>query len=253
MKTDPPPPAHRPPRPPAPTQPHLQRKVFDIARPGRTPASSTSRPIIVGHSPSVQDHSVTVNAPSGEHTLLDPHKTVTPPEVNGLEQPDPVSQAQAPASAMSHVAAPIAPPVISPGAPAAPAQAAPQPQSVSASAEAQAIPTPSPVEPLNSESPPPVAPAPHEPVPPSSAPLASPVSSVAAAPQADELPEDLPAPDIEEEEPVVISKHVPHDHSSKWRLIVTLSVAVLIMLIIFDILLDADFITIKVLPHTHFF
>lgn len=31
------------------------RKVFDVSRPGRTPAGATSRPVIVGHKPQVQD------------------------------------------------------------------------------------------------------------------------------------------------------------------------------------------------------
>jgi hypothetical protein len=73
-----------------------------------------------------------------------------------------------------------------------------------------------------------------------------------AAHVADDIPTNLGSMHISED-PVLISKHVPKDGSTKWRWIIAILIILFIMLIVFDILLDADFITLRQVPHTRFF
>lgn len=57
---------------------HSHKKVFDVTRPGKAPASPTSRPVITGHKPPVQDDQfvpgtapLRASDPSEKHDLLD--------------------------------------------------------------------------------------------------------------------------------------------------------------------------------------
>lgn len=50
------------------------KKVFDVSRPGKTPVSPTSRPVIVGHKPQVKDPMM---SDRDERPLLDSNKKVT--------------------------------------------------------------------------------------------------------------------------------------------------------------------------------
>jgi hypothetical protein len=68
----------------------------------------------------------------------------------------------------------------------------------------------------------------------------------------DDIPADIGPMHINED-PVLISKHIPKDENHKWRWIIIASVIFLFLLVIVDILLDADFITLRQVPHTHFF
>lgn len=54
-----------------------RRSVFDVVRPGRTPASPTSRPVVSSQKP-VQDTSVTVGAPPVPRGLMDQKPSVAP-------------------------------------------------------------------------------------------------------------------------------------------------------------------------------
>lgn len=53
-----------------------KRGIFDVVRPGRTPASPTSRPVVNGQRP-VQDTSVTVGAPSVPRGLMDSKQKIS--------------------------------------------------------------------------------------------------------------------------------------------------------------------------------
>ena len=50
------------------------KKVFDVMRPGKTPVSPTSRPVIVGHKPQVKDPMM---SDRDERPLMDSNKKVT--------------------------------------------------------------------------------------------------------------------------------------------------------------------------------
>lgn len=186
-------PHRRPIRPIDPMQLRPRRQVFDIARPGRMPAPSTSRPLVTGHQPTVTDPSVTVQKPP-QHAMLRPRPVI------GME------------------VVPTAPSL-----PAAPARGV--------------EPTLQPI-------------APTQPANPPAAPYSAQVTG--GLPAVDDLSDSI-APMHISEEPVLISKHVPQGESRKWRWVTVAAVIFLFALIIFDILLDADFITLHQVPHTHFF
>lgn len=68
---------------PTPKTPPANKKVFDVMRPGKTPASANSRPMIVGHKPQVQDdmfvpgeNTRLATDPSKKHGLMDSSKKV---------------------------------------------------------------------------------------------------------------------------------------------------------------------------------
>jgi hypothetical protein len=70
-------------QPSKPKAPHSPKKVFDVMRPGKTPASATSRPVIAGHKPPVADdqfvpspHASLASDPSEKRPLMDPDKKV---------------------------------------------------------------------------------------------------------------------------------------------------------------------------------
>lgn len=192
------------------------RKIFDVARPGRSPASSTSRPLIVGHKPQVRDPAVTVNGVGYRRPLMDPRQKVNvdtnaaaPPQVI---QPSQISQA-GPASVQTGViAAPIAPSAPSvPSAPSAPAPA-PAPQSTTIPGQPGA----------------PIQPILHD----------------------DALLDNLPAPNIDEEQ-IVMSAHMPRQSGAVWSIVLTVVAVVLVAFLVLDILLDAGFLDWNI-PHTHF-
>lgn len=63
------------PKPGNAAQPLGQKKVFDVMRPGKSPASPTSRPVIVGHKPQVKDDQFVPSADSryANENPLDDH------------------------------------------------------------------------------------------------------------------------------------------------------------------------------------
>jgi len=240
-------PGRRPLRPLDSSQLRPQRRVFDIAPPGRTPASATSRPMLSGQQPAVRDMSMRpasqpAPAPTpgsgiaGHRPMLDPHQAAEsqPPTAASMEFAPPAS-GPSPDSAPGHRVAPaIARPQPTPQA--MPQAVAPRPPQASMQS---AAPQPQPMAALPPTQQPPAAV--HRPQP---------------SPQTAVLADDIPAhiePMHINDEPVLISKHVPHDQSTKWRWIIAGTLVVFLLLVIFDVLLDADFITLRQVPHTHFF
>ena len=97
-------------------------KVFDVSRPGTTPANPTSKPVIVG--PTVQDPSITLNGVGDRRTAAP-----APAGPRKIEISD---------GAMSAAPAlPVEPTAPAPEAPAAPTEPAPEPEAPAE--EAQAI------------------------------------------------------------------------------------------------------------------
>jgi hypothetical protein len=91
------------PNPTKPNQSLGQKKVFDVVRPGKSPASPTSRPVIIGHRPQVQDDQFVPSAdshyandnPFDKHALmehsskldLEPTEAATPTEATAKPMP----------------------------------------------------------------------------------------------------------------------------------------------------------------------
>jgi hypothetical protein len=191
-------------------------KVFDVTRPGKTPAPAASKPVIVGHKPQVQDPSVTVNG-VGERRPLGGHKKI---EV----------------TSGTHM-----PPIEVPNEPEAPVKAEDIPETeVDALAEVaiegvndgQAA-----VEPeLTAEAAPQIQPgAPRKPI----APLPE-----------NALAETTAAPDPEPQG-IVVSDHAAQ-HSSAGKSILLVVIVILLAVAILNVLLDADMVKVEGLPHTDF-
>lgn len=128
-----------------PQPPRPQRKVFDVMRPGRAPASSTSKPVIVGHKPLVRDPAVTMAAPARRPLMNAGRKvTVRPtaPVATPATPTPPVSAAQ-PGSPALPPATDLAAPPLTPSP--APASTAP------AVTPAPAAPAPKPAEPAHED------------------------------------------------------------------------------------------------------
>ena len=123
------------------------KKVFDVSRPGKTPVSSTSRPVIVGHKPEVQDPMMshddddkrpllngkkklvvqpiaTTPTPQGSEAVQSPTLPLPPPKAERLEaQSQPEQDLDLAALQKSTVEAKTA----TPSAPTLPAAAMPAP------------------------------------------------------------------------------------------------------------------------------
>jgi hypothetical protein len=224
----------------------VQRKVFDVMRPGRAPASSTSKPVIVGHKPQIKDPSVTVNGVGESRQLMDSRQKIAIKPI---------------APVQSSTAAPVpATPQVMPA-----PHAAPQiPVTVASASSAESMVSKPPVASQSSAippspaitatpAPPVIAPTPDLPVT-SSTPAASAVTVPSASSQphmtADDLPTDMPGMDIQEQH-VTSSPHVPTEGSSLWKFLVPIIIVIVFALIIVNILLDAGFIDLPV-PHTRF-
>ncbi len=180
----------------------LPRKVFDVRRPGRAPASSTSRPLIVGHKPQINDPSVTVNGVGLRRPLLDPRQKIAVSSPgNDPQQPVQAAGKLAAAGVAASVADQKAPQATPYGF--EPAEITPMP-----------APSSLPQKPANME----VAPVSGE----------------------DALLAGLPAPAIKEEQ-VMVSPHIPRQGSA-WKIVVAILVLVLLVVAAFDVLLDAGFL-----------
>lgn len=80
-------------KPGKPKTPQTHKKVFDVMRPGKAPASPTSRPVIVGHKPPVADdqfvptpHQRIMHDPSEKRPLMDPDKKIGLTPLPGTEE-----------------------------------------------------------------------------------------------------------------------------------------------------------------------
>jgi hypothetical protein len=246
------------PNPQRPTIPGpVQRKVFDVMRPGRAPANSTSKPVIVGHKPQVQDPSVTVNGVGEARPLLDSRKKISITAHDGDTAAGQAPKPPVPAIPSLPKAAPEVPV-------AAPATM-PEPQSV--------VP-PSPEGPKADDGPsvwpsrdeqPPVTP--EVSVSAGVSPAETVTSSIPedTAPQADAVAPTTPEPAMPEDDllatmpaPEVDDHHAPSAEPSyvgprtiPWRLLIPIIVILVLAIAIVDILLDADFLSWSI-PHTHF-
>ncbi len=194
-------------------------------RPGRAPASATSKPIIVGHRPQVRDTSVTLaGSPPASPQFIHSHQKI---QIN-------TGGADTPATPVSPVGAPA--PASVPNVSAAPVSSA-MPITVSSAGSG----TPQSLTPSVSVSPP-AAPA-----------VAVQVDHLAAGDSEDDLLGAMPAPsvNIEPAKEITISPHVPKPKTI-WRWIIPIAIVVVVGLVVLDLLLDASFITMGI-PHTHFF
>jgi hypothetical protein len=234
-----------------------QRKVFDVMRPGRAPANSTSKPVIVGHKPMVQDPSVTMNGVGDSRALLDSRKKIA---ITAHDAPAAVPVAVAPAPAPSAPAVPSMP------APEPPA--APEPPTLPAEPAAPEQPEDGPTvwPPRDEQPPPPLQPAvsPAETITSSIPDDTTPKPGVVTAPAAvpttepdavmapdDDLLATMPAPEVDGHHvPAAEPSHVGPTHIPLRWLIPVIIIVVLVIAIL-DILLDADFLGWSI-PHTHF-
>jgi hypothetical protein len=212
MKSELPQPAGaRPPQP-------AGRKVFDVMRPGRTPAPSTSKPVIVGHKPQVRDTSVAVQGIG-----LPVHRPLMNAAKRVIVQPTTPSAA-APASEIK---------------PTPPSLAASQPTTPPAAPATPLIPTPGPPSATTPSIPePPVAvpPSPHT------------LQNEPTAPE-DMLLDDI-RPLIDETHEKIVSRKVGPGEFP-WKNILLIATIMVLLVLLLDILADAEFVN-TTLPHTDF-
>lgn len=232
-------PNNTPSRPTGPLPPRTApRKVFDVMRPGRAPAPSTSKPVIVGHKPIVRDASVTlqgIGAPAPRPLM----HTANPVSVQPAP-PAPAPQTTAPVPAS---VAP-APPIAAPSAPSAPAP--------------RTVPPLSPVPPPTSRVTSPVA------IPPTPAPVHT--SALVPAPMGIKQPGPVtvPAPGQGTDDGLLdeIRPLVPEDHDEvvsrrigpgefPWKYTILIGVILVLLAVLLNILVDAEFLSIRI-PHTDF-
>lgn len=232
----------------------IQTKVFDVARPGKVPVSATSRPVIVGHKPQVQDPMVSQEQTDEPRSLLNSKTKVT-------VRPSAVQTPPAEVSATPPPAEDVAGSSVT-------AQPQLAPESLPEQTAATVPPSSPSVEPLSAE-----VPTPPGPVAP------QPVSTAAEAPEPDSVAAIMAQGDPDDASavphavsgnerhgagmPVLSSNETPaagnvvvshHQGSSRaGQITVIIIVLLLIGLAVFDILLDAGFVTLKNIPSTDFF
>lgn len=209
-------------------------KIFDVARPGRSLATPTSKPVIVGHKPQVQDPMMAHDI-DDERRLLGGHNRVSvAPLDEGAETPLAAAVPESPAPSEE----PVTPSM-------APVEAAQEPLASTPSNESEPEPAPADaVAPQQEPTPPP------EPVTPLSVPAAP--APVQPKPLADDLLDD----DADTTDPALMPEavvsHHHHGGGALKSVLVALFILLIIGAIIFDILLDAGFVVLDI-PHTHFF
>jgi hypothetical protein len=266
-------------------------KVFDVRRPGRAPASSTSRPVIVGHKPEVQDSVAGVSGigDAPRQQLLSPKKKVGVRPITIAEAAPTQEQAAAPVQepTPSPVSASIpssVPPLAAeaesllvriskpaPVEPTVPIEASkPAEQTVVTQPQVKPVQATAPVtsvEQTVASTPPekamatapvqaPDAPKPAAPEPTSSQDMAEPASEpwlalTDATPDTSSQVTTTVAEPEYEIQPIVVSHHRSPNHV--WKVVLLLLVIVLLAAAALDILLDAQIIAVPGLPHTSFF
>lgn len=226
-------PAAKPPVKPAPPK----GRVFDVMRPGKAPASPTSRPVITGHKPAVQESLTGVGGIGDARPLLNPRQkvAVAPTEPEAAE-PSKTAAAEPPVAPTKGAAPPEPTTAPEPPATTVPVPAEPKPKPPAETApEPVAAPAPAPEPAPLAAAEPPVAPAPPPPAP-------------SATYEPDPL-EDTAAPAFDRGE-VVVSRHFGGESIVKIVLILLLIVA--LALVAFDVMLDAGILNIQGIPHTQF-
>ena len=228
-------------------------KVFDVRRPGKTSVSATSRPVIVGHRPQVQDPMVS-HADSERRPLLDASKHVTIQPATSEQVPAPNAAAEplptAPRAAADTPEQPLATPELD-------AEAAADLATVAMKDTTELTDEPTKQQPTSPES---TNSAPTPAATGDQAVTDDYFSVLADQPAHDEGPavqtntEPLPelppeaAPSVKPQ--VFVSRH-PKRKSG--RIIVVILVVVLLAVIVLDVLLDAGFVTLDSVPHTTLF
>ncbi|HSW98300.1 MAG TPA: hypothetical protein VLF71_00515 [Candidatus Saccharimonadales bacterium] len=270
MKTDPPAtPAPAPPTPAAgpasPQPPRPRGKVFDVMRPGRAPASPTSRPVVIGHKLQAQHTQVTVSG-IGEAAPREPLHTHKAPAVQKVD----VTGGDVAAPPAPVIPAVPVPPATS-AASAASAGPADLPVDVPESAQAPALPAPEstpeavPEEKSEPSTAKPTAPPAGQPKPDE---LAAIAMEPDAPPPAVSVPEPplpkLPIPEVADDDPVhniaepslkgqVVVSHHSASTEGPGKLIALAILTIIFLLLVLDVLMDAGVISTSVIPHTHFF
>lgn len=250
-------------------------KVFDVRRPGRASVSATSRPVIVGHKPQVQDpmmshdsddarplldaaHKVTVQpttapaVPADEFVEITQTPAAQSPDTNNQTQEVEKSEkSQAPLSAPAVPEVPTTSEVPTFGSPEPDADAAADLAVVALKDTAEMSGPPVPETPLSTPDP---APSQPSAIPPTSNdnyfefPIDEPAPSVVAS--TEPLPE-LPKEPVPSTKPHIYVSH--HHPRSIGRTVWTVIVLLVVLLAACDVLLDAGFIVINNVPHTTFF
>ena len=229
-------------------------KVFDVRRPGKASVSATSRPVIVGHKPQVQDPMV--SQARDDHPLMDgtKHVTITPmtaSEKPGVESALPVSGEQhAPSAADARPIAPASTPAVEP-----------EPETAAdlasvAMQQSTVIDEPAPPTPATESTPT---------IPATSAPQSAPEQPLDQDDYLSVLAQDTPTapPPKEHAEPLpVLPPEAPAQpqiyvsHHKQRKPAAVLGVVLLLLVlaaVVVDVLLDAGFIVIDGIPHTTFF
>jgi hypothetical protein len=249
MKTDPPETPDATPAPAAPTPPRPRGKVFDVMRPGRAPASPTSRPVVIGHKASAQAAQLKVSGigeSKNEDGMFDTHKKVEVKPVHDMAATESApkvavvqdEQALDPADAVVDAPAAEDAPALAEA-----AAAAETPASTPPSAPGPATATPAEADKFDEAAldPEPAAPAPSAENRPAPAPL----------PESEHDPvHDIAPPDLDGQ--VVVSHHTTEPRGTG-RLIGLILLMVFFALVVFNILLDAGVFDISGVPHTNFF
>ena len=265
-------PAAKPSPGPAPS-PGPRGRVFDVMRPGKAPASPTSRPVIAGHRPAAQAAQVRVSgigASGTEPSLLDSHKKVDVKPSVSADAASPHDMPPVPPA--PHAASTVPTPKAEPATP-APAASTPAVWTESpfqAHKDAETPPSPEPAETKAALAEPkpkkgkateeepekPIDPAKlddaaMEPEPPAPIP-AEPEKPVPVTPIEDlhDPVHHVAAPNLDGQ--VVVSHHTTAPKGTG-RLVALIVLMVLFALILVDILLDAGVLTTSVIPHTNFF
>lgn len=256
MKTDPPTPnSEHPPSSFGAQPPRSRGKVFDVMRPGKAPASPTSRPVIMGHKTSAQATQVRVSgvgAGDGD-SLLDSHsKAVVKPSQGADALSTSHANAEAPVSAVVASTAPVPdmPEMPMPPSVAADLLSAKSEASVAAlqpkKGKNEPEPAEKPIDPAKLDEaaldPEPPVPAPAEPE------KDVPVPHAAVAAEADI--HEAAAPNLEGQ--VVVSHHTTAP-SGTGKLVALIVLMLLFGLLVLDILLDAGVVNSSIIPHTNFF
>jgi hypothetical protein len=267
MKTDPPASSDVPQLP----QPERPRgKVFDVMRPGRAPASPTSRPVISSHKPQAQNTQVTVSgigAPEPRDSLGS-HKMALKP-MHDIDSSESTPGVGAQHNRTDFVLEQgLTPPTASasqaPVAENATRYSLPALQSDETGSAPVSVVTP---ETVTSQS----ADVPETSVVPASpAPAADPLEDVAMEPDVPapkiaepEMPK-LPIPEVPDDDPVhdaaepslkgqVIVSHHSAISDGSGKLVFLIIVAILFLVIVLDILMDVGIIPLSGVPHTNFF
>lgn len=192
-----------------------RRGVFDVVRPGRTPASPTSRPVVNNQRP-VQDTSVTVGPPAAPRDLMDTKQQVniTPPA--DFTPPPPAAPRPAPAPA-------------------------PQPEPTVVSSPAP-LPQNPPVQPTVWQQPVQSQPQPQQH-------FQQDVGEAAVVGQVAQP--GIIQPEAMQQDQQTQAPHQSH-HRSVWSEVLAIMAIILLILVILNILVDADVLNLPI-PHTNFF